>query len=128
MDLSYRCPHCESVLNRNTTIMLYGSCGGEQIMIGFHPKPGNYEVMLPPGHELEPGSVWTFSCPSCSRNLESDLSSQLCCLDMVAHNVRHRVYFSRVAGEHATFVISAEGIETHGEHADRHSLEILELV
>jgi hypothetical protein len=128
MDLSYRCPHCRSVLNRDATIILSASCGDEQIMIGFHPKPGNYEVLLPPGFELEPGSLWAFSCPACSKSLESDQSSQLCCLDMVANNERRRVYFSRVAGERATFVISAEGIERHGEHASLHSLEILDLV
>ena len=47
---------------------------------------------------------------------------------MVTKDVRHRVYFSRAAGERATFVISAEGIEHHGEHAGRHSLELLQLV
>jgi len=128
MDLSYRCPHCRSVLNRDSTIMLEASCGDEQMTMGFHPIPGTYKVMLPPGREVEPGSTWEFSCPSCSKSLVADLSSKLCCLDMVANNERRRVYFSRVAGEHATFVISAEGIERHGEHASRHSLEILDLV
>jgi hypothetical protein len=128
MDLRYRCPHCRSVLNRDDTIMLNARCDGEQIVIGFHPKPGNYQVLLPPGHEVEPGSRWEFSCPSCSKSLESDLSSELCCLDMIANSERHRVCFSRVAGEHATFVITTDGIERHGEHANRHSLEILDLV
>ena len=128
MKWSYTCPHCRGVLNREETIMLNASCGEEQIIIGFHPTPGNYRISLPPGYEIEPGSRWDFSCPSCRKSLISDLSPDLCCLDMVTKDRRHRVYFSRVAGEHATFVISAEGIERHGEHADRHSLELLELV
>jgi hypothetical protein len=108
--------------------MLKGACGSEDIIIGFHPTPGNYRISLPPGFEIEPGSKWDFSCPSCDRSLVSDLSPELCCLDMVTKNVRHRVYFSRTAGEHATFVISAEGIERLGKHAERHSLEMLALV
>ena len=47
---------------------------------------------------------------------------------MIAEGAKHRVYFSRIAGEHATFVISAEGIERFGQHSDRHSLEMLELL
>lgn len=128
MGWSYTCPHCQGVLNRDKTIILNATCGEEQIMIGFHPMPGNYRISLPPGFEIEAGSRWDFSCPSCRASLASDLSSELCCLDMITKDVRHRVYFSRVAGEHATFVISAEGIERHGEHATQHSLEILDLV
>jgi len=77
---------------------------------------------------IEAGSSWDFSCPLCQESLVSDISPTLCCMDMVAKDVRHRVYFSRIAGERATFVISAEDIEHHGEHAGRHSLEILQFV
>lgn len=128
MSWGYTCPHCHDVLNREDTIMLYATRGGEMIVMGLHPMPGNYGVSLPGGYELEPGSRWDFSCPSCRESLVSDLNPDLCCLDMVTKDVRHRVYFSRVAGEHATFVIGAEDIERHGEHVDRHSLEMLELV
>jgi len=125
---SYSCPHCKRILNRDRSIMLIGTHGDEEIMFGFHPAPGNYAVSLPPGCEVEPGSKWDFACPLCHHSLESDISAELCCIEMVTKDKRHRVYFSRTAGERATFVISAEGIERHGEHADRHSLEILELV
>ncbi len=124
----YSCPHCQGILNRQHSILLVGTHGEDRIIIGFHPAPGNYQISLPPGYEIEPGSSWTFSCPLCQQSLVSDLSPDLCSIDMVSKGVRHRVYFSRIAGEHATFVISAEGIEKHGDHADRHSLEMLELV
>ena len=128
MRWSYTCPHCRNILNRDETIMLNATRDEEQILIGFHPMPGNYRFSVPPGVEIAPGSRWEFSCPSCQRSLVSDLSPDLCGIDMVTKNVRHRVYFSPVAGEHATFVIAGEGIERHGEHAERHSLEILEHV
>jgi len=128
MRWSYSCPHCNGILNRQNSILLVGTRGEDRIIISFHPAPGNYKISLPPGCEIEPGSSWTFSCPLCQQSLVSEISPELCCLDMVTKGVRHRVYFSRIAGEHATFVISAEGIERHGDHADRHSLEMLELV
>jgi len=128
MRWNYSCPHCRGILSREDSIMLIGTHGEDRIIFGFHPAPGNYEISLPPGFSIEEGSRWQFYCPLCHESLLSDLSDELCCLDMVTKDVRHRVYFSRTAGEHATFVISAEGIERHGEHADRHSLELLELV
>ena len=128
MHWTYSCPQCRAVLNRDETIMLHGSCGEEEIIIGFHPAPGNYRISVPPGYQIEPGSRWDFSCPSCRESLVSELSPDLCCIEMVTMNIRHKVFFSRVSGEHATFVISAEGVEEHGEHASKHSLELLELV
>jgi len=128
MRWSYSCPHCSGILNRDDTIMLIGTQDEDRIIIGFHPAPGNYQISLPPGYSIEAGSSWYFSCPLCQESLVSDVSSDLCCIDMITKNIRHRVYFSRVAGERATFVISAEGIEPHGDHADRHSLEMLDLV
>jgi hypothetical protein len=128
MQWVYSCPHCKAILNPDATIMLVGVSDDDRIMVGFHPEPGNYRISIPVGHVIEVGSRWDFECPLCRRSLTAEIAPDLCCLDMVTEGARHRVYFSRIAGEHATFVISAEGIEPHGEHAKRHSLEILELV
>ncbi|HSN54213.1 MAG TPA: hypothetical protein VLT32_06055 [Candidatus Sulfomarinibacteraceae bacterium] len=128
MSWVYSCPHCGSVLNPDETIILIGVREDVRVMVGLRPEPGDYRVSVPPGFAIEPGSVWGFQCPLCRDSLISELSDELCCLDMIARGVRHRVYFSRTAGEHATFVLSAEGLEQYGEHADRHSLEILEHV
>ena len=51
----------------------------------------------------------------------SELSDELCAIDMCSQGERHRVYFSRIAGEKATFVVSAEGMLTdHGVHTDKY--------
>jgi hypothetical protein len=47
---------------------------------------------------------------------------------MNVQGVRHRLYFSRTAGEQATFEITAEGVKSHGKDVGQHSLEMLELV
>ena len=128
MHWTYSCPHCQAMLNPDETVVLIGECGPHRILMGFHPKPGTYQAYLPPEFEIQEGSTWDFSCPVCSRSLVTDATPELCALDMAAQGVRHRLFFSRTAGEQATFLITAEGTEKHGKDADKHSLEILDLV
>jgi hypothetical protein len=116
------------MLNPDETVVLIGECGPHRILMGFHPEPGNYRAYLPPEFNLQEGSMWDFSCPVCDRSLVSEIAPELCALDMATQGARHRLFFARTAGEQATFVITAEGIATHGKDADQHSLEILELV
>jgi hypothetical protein len=128
MRWSYTCPHCDAVLNPDETIMLRAASGDTILLVGLHPQPGNYEVDLPPGKVMEPGTTWDFSCPVCDAALTSELSDSLAALDMSAHGERHRVYFSRIAGEEATFVVSAEGMLTdHGVHTDRYLEHLVHL-
>jgi hypothetical protein len=116
------------MLNPDETVVLIGECGPHRILIGFHPEPGSYRAYLPPEFKFEEGSLWDFSCPVCSRSLVAEVTPELCALDMATQGVRHRLFFARTAGEQATFVISAEGITTHGKDSARHELEMLELV
>lgn len=128
MHWTYSCPHCAATLNPDRNIVLRAEREDRRILVGFHPQPGNYEVELPPGEAMEPGTCWTFSCPVCDHDLVSELSEELCALDMSLHDERHRVYFSRIAGEKATFVVSAEGLLTdHGVHTDRHLEHLVHL-
>ena len=117
MEWSYSCPHCQVNLNPAGTIVLVA----ERLMVGFHQQPGNYQMYLPPGFTATPGERWTLLCPSCHTDLVTDLSEDLCALDVCCGPDSHRVYFSRVVGEQATFVVTAEGLlNDHGIHTDRH--------
>jgi hypothetical protein len=121
MDWVYCCPHCHAMLNPDQTIILLAEVAGRRLLTGFHPQPGNYQVHLPPDVELVAGVRWEFSCPVCRQKLTTELSDDLCALDMHTGNELHRVYFSRVAGEQATFVVTAEGLLTdYGVHTDRY--------
>ena len=121
MDWTYSCPHCSATLNPKDTIVLRAEQDGRRFLVGFHPQPGNYEVELPPGEEMAPGTRWEFFCPSCDASLVSELSEDLCALDVTSPGEPHRVYFSRIAGEEATFVVSAEGLlKDYGIHTDRY--------
>jgi len=121
MRWTYSCPHCEAALNPDASIVLRAEHENTKMLIGLHPQPGNYDVELPPGQTMPPGTRWEISCPVCDHSLTSELSDELCAIDMCSQEERHRVYFSRIAGEEATFVVSAEGMLTdHGVHTDQY--------
>lgn len=114
----YSCPKCGSVVNPGgQMIALVAMRAGSQLLIGFHPEPGNYDVYLPPGVDLPPGSVWSFHCPVCHFSLESVRHANLCELEFDDGGARKWLLFSRICGEHATIVIddSREAVG-HGEH------------
>jgi hypothetical protein len=116
------------MLNPDETVVLVGECGPHRLLFGFDPKPGTYRAHVPPGFTLEEGSTWNFMCPVCGSSLESEAAPGLCAIDLATQGVRHRLFFSPTVGERATFVVSAEGVQSYGEHADQHSLEILDLL
>lgn len=128
-DRFYSCPSCHAGLNPDNTIMLVGEHGGDRSLVGFHPEPGNYEVFSPPDVEVPHGSRWDFFCPVCHANLALAPDEPFCVIDGIYDGITHRVYFSRVAGDQATFVVGDEGhVEPHGSDADRHKLDLLGLV
>jgi hypothetical protein len=121
MRWKYSCPHCEAPLNPEERVVLKAQCGDREFLAGLHPQPGNYEVELPPGEEMAPGTRWELFCPVCEKSLVSELSEDLCALVVTSPGEPHRVYFSRIAGEEATFVVSAEGLlKDYGLHTDRY--------
>jgi hypothetical protein len=121
MNWTYTCPHCNALLNPDDKIVLCAQGDGRTLLVGFHPQPGNYEVELPPGEEMAVGTRWNFVCPACNRSLVSELSDDLCALDVHTGEGTYRIFFSRTAGEQATFVVSAEGmLSDYGIHTDRY--------
>lgn len=121
MSWTYSCPHCHAMLNPDETISLVAECESTRLLVGFHPQPGNYKVYVPPGVKIEVGSKWSFYCPVCHHDLVSELADELCAVDLTSESETHRVFFSRIAGVKATFVVSAEGLrESHGSDTERY--------
>lgn len=121
MHWTYSCPHCEALLNPEEHVVLRAEREDHRFLAGFHSELGNYEVDLPPGESMPKGTRWDFSCPVCDQSLVSEVSEDLCALDVHTAGETHRVYFSRIAGEEATFTISAEGLlNDYGIHTDRY--------
>lgn len=128
MRWTYSCPHCQAVLNPDRSIMLLAEYGGRKLLAGLHPQPGNYEVYLPHDLTAEAGTRWSFSCPVCGQALTTEISEDLCALDVQTNAEKHRIYFSRVVGEQATFMITAEGLlRDYGVHTDRYLEHLVHL-
>ncbi len=130
MSWRYSCPKCEASLNPKDLIILVGdpSGAGRRLLVGFHPQPGNYELHLPPGTELEPGAAWNFCCPVCHENLTSKDDDKLCAIDLDEDGARRQILFSRVAGEQATFVVAARKIEQQfGQAAKEYARHLVHL-
>ena len=128
MSWTYRCPHCHGMLNPENAIILIAKHRGRTFLAGFHPRPGNYEVYLPPGNEVLAGEVWSFLCPVCRQDLVTDFAKFLCAIDIHTDEESHRVFFSRIAGDQATFIVSSEGIlEHHGRDVEKYSAELAQM-
>ncbi len=130
MSWSYSCPWCGAMLNPDKTIILTASRGGERVLIGFHPEPGNYELFLPPNVSISEGDHWDFFCPVCRENLLTGELEGLCELRMVDDDKEQQVFFSRIAGEQATLVVSKgkgkpKVQEKHGDHATRYTERVM---
>ena len=122
MSWEYRCPKCKTMLNPGTSIVLGAEHGGTRMLIGMNPQPGKYEVYLPPKVSCEDGCKWDFFCPLCQEDLKNQEDPNLCELELVLGGENLRILFSRVAGEHATFILHQDTLkERHGENSDRYN-------
>ena len=128
MPWTYLCPHCGSMLNPREAIILVGERGDERYLVGFHPSPGNYEIYFPSTAEVVEGEEWSFSCPVCRHDLMTDFAEKLCAVDIVTEDEAHRVFFSRIAGDQATFVVNVEGLKVrHGRDVESYSSEMAQM-
>jgi hypothetical protein len=123
MSWEYSCPQCKVMLNPDRSIILAMHRKDVHILVGFHPQPGKYEVHLPPDVEVKAGSRWDFSCPVCQEELTNKVDPDLCELELRMDDGPLRILFSRVAGEHATFVLNEAALsEKHGKDSARFDL------
>lgn len=123
---TYACPFCDAKLNPERAVILVGEQGEQRVLIGFHPEPGNYELYLPPEVTLREGDHWDFFCPVCRENLVNGALKDMCELRMRAGETEQRIFFSRIAGEHATFILSGRQIrEAHGPDVERYRAQLM---
>ena len=121
MSWEYCCPKCKTNLNPGTAIILKASCGDAKCLIGMNPQPGKYDIYLPPKVDCEDGCKWDFYCPICQENLKNDEDPHLCELELVLEGDNLRILFSRIAGEHATFILHEDMLkERFGKDSERY--------
>ncbi len=129
MSTNFYCPACQAMLNPESAIILVATQSGRRMLLGLHPEPGNYEVYLPDGVTLEKGTVWDFACPVCHADLAVAGQPNLCAIDLRGPKESHKVFFSRIAGEHATYLVNSGGeVRQLGDAAKTYSLSTLKFM
>jgi len=118
MKRTYSCPRCRATLNPNVKVILLATNRGRTGLVLLDPQPGNYEVLRAPELELEEGDRVEFRCPVCRATLESAASENLAeLLFRDEEGNEGRVDFSRIYGEHATYLVTREEVLSFGEDA-----------
>jgi hypothetical protein len=117
----YYCPHCKALLNPGTKVIFVIGHGGRRGLLLLSPDLGDYAVVLAESIPIDEGRLYHFQCPVCHLDLTSSNNENL--VEIVCREPdgsEALVAFSRVAGEHATFVRGPDGVRTFGEHAARY--------
>ena len=114
----YFCPKCETTLNPNVKVVLVAANGDKRGLVLMSPQPGNYQIFTSDNLEIKKGDLLEIFCPVCGANLRSHVDRHLAEISFrTSQGEEGRVDFSRVAGEHATYIITAEEIRSYGENA-----------
>jgi len=118
MKKRYLCPHCEAVLNPNVKIVLLAKTEDVRGLMLLNAKPGDYGLIFDPEFSLEEGEMVEFACPVCGGDLRSAADPHFVeiLLDLGGASYS-KVEFSRIYGEHATFIIDGRQVEAFGEDA-----------
>ncbi len=132
-----RCPHCRKLLNPGGKIALLGAPVEDDIFHGvdlngdppdavkdpdyvlfyFSPDPGDYFYQTDETVKIKNGDRWMFACPICRKDLTSRFSNDLAnFISIDEDGNEHVLVFSKLAGEHATFDVSPDGMDGFGEH------------
>ena len=92
-------------------------------LAGLSPALGDYSVAHSRSMKLLDGAIYTFRCPLCRVDLTSNVDDKL--VELLSRSDEDdspvRVSFSRIHGEHATFLVADSGVDRFGEHAGRYA-------
>jgi hypothetical protein len=117
MELNYLCPECKSLLNIGDKIVLSVRLKNKQNgLLLFEKILGNYNVKKQNILHYKDGDLVEFFCPICHETLQSTIHTNLIRLILVDEEENESdIFFSRIAGEHATYKISGKEIEPFGK-------------
>jgi hypothetical protein len=123
MKRRYHCPHCGRLLNPGQLVVFVVESSTQKELVLLSPEPGDYAMVYPETLELEPGTAYVFRCPVCQADLRSELNENLVEITAQSEDGSSvRVNFSRVYGEHATFVLHDMAVERYGPDAERYEV------
>jgi len=126
MHHDYLCPLCTGHLKANNKIILTAQTSTYQRgLILLDPKLGDYSVVRHPEFSYQEGEAVNFFCPICQGKLSgpgAGLEENLVRLIMRDERGKESdVFFSKIAGEKATYTVRDKRVETYGEDAERYT-------
>lgn len=121
--INYLCTYCRSHLQvgGNIIVSAKGPVGKMGIIL-LHPELGNYEIKTHPEFRIDEGESYNFYCPVCHSKLNDKEKEEMVKLFMVEDGEEYEFYFSRLAGEKASFKVKDKEVaEDAGFHKDRYA-------
>jgi rubredoxin len=120
LKINYLCPHCRAYLRvwNNIILTIKSGTKNSQGILLLNAEPGNYSLIHHSSIKFEEGEKWDFICPVCGADLTAaDINRNLAKIIMIDENNKEfDVYFSKICGEHSTFLIHKNDIiEKYGE-------------
>lgn len=124
-NLQYICPFCSAHLLLSNAIILAFEVRNplRRGILLLNPNPGNYEFKVHSSILFQKNELVDIYCPVCVRNLQAEEVNQylafIHCID--EKQKKYAVYFSRLAGEQATYLVHDNCIvEKYGIHANNY--------
>jgi len=120
LKINYLCPHCRAYLRvwNNIIFIIKSASKDLQGILLLNPDLGNYDFIHHSSVKFEEGDMLDFFCPVCRADLSAtDINRNLATILMTDEdNKEFDVYFSKICGEHSTFLIHDDDIvEKYGK-------------
>ena len=120
LKLNYLCPHCRAYLRvwNNIIFIVQSEVKNLRTILLLNPALGNYDLIHHTAVKFEEGEILKFMCPVCHADLTATgINNNLVRVVMIDENNKEfDVYFSKICGEHSTFLIHEDHIiEKFGE-------------
>ena len=122
LKINYLCPHCRSYLRvwNNIIFIVKSDIRNLLSILLLNPELGNYDLIHHSSIEFKEGEILDFICPVCHADLTAiEIHGNLVRIIMIDENNKEfDVYFSKICGEHSTFLIHEDDIvEKYGEES-----------
>ena len=116
-EYDYYCPKCDEKLSIDNQVLFHiQRSNKDMVKLYLDPKPRSYKYKCEPHIDFKKNEVVEFTCPHCNKNLESEKYANFTQIVLkVTDKVLFEVFFSRIYGDHRTYV----GIEDFEEEYGR---------
>ncbi len=117
MENNFLCPKCKAYLNIGDSVIFSIKAGNETGgIILLSKQVGNYKVTSNENFRIENGKHYNFFCPICHTDLAADSSRSLAKVNIADDKgSSYELLFSEIAGEHCTYILKQDKLETYGE-------------